>query len=251
MKIAFRLILLIVLTVQLPGCKSSNSDRQDKSESEEWIMLFDGKTFNGWNTLGSDTVFTHFWKIEEGILKKVDRGNVPERKDGQPMEGGDLITVESFENYELVFDWKIFKGGNSGLKYNVSEEMSINSGSRHSALGFEYQMLDDADEKYSGKLKASQYTGSLYDLLPASNAHPSQIGSFNTSRIKIEGRKVEHWLNGNKVVEYEFDSPELEEAYKNSKFKDIPGFHHKRKGHIVLQDHTSEAWFKNIKIRKL
>lgn len=233
------------------SCQNSGTKSTQKEAEEEWELLFNGQDFDGWESLGSDTIMTQFWKIDDGILKKIDRGAVPERADGQPLQGGDLITTEAFENFELSFEWKAFKGGNSGLKYNVSKAMSKANGSPHSAIGFEYQLLDDSDEEYAGKLKASQYTGCLYDLFAPENTKLKPLGEFNTSRIIVDGNHVEHWLNGQKVLSYELGSPELEAAYQKSKFASIPGYHHKRTGHIVLQDHTTEAWFRNIKIKRL
>ena len=218
---------------------------------EGWKLLFDGKTFNGWRGLGRDHVPTGLWIIENGLIKKVDTGDLNKLPDGRPVEGGDLMTVDKFENFELTFEWKLNKAGNSGLKYNVSEEMSQKFGSQYSALGFEYQVLDDGDESYKGVLKPSQFTGSLYDLIPSKNVSLKPLGEFNSSRIVVNGQHVEHWLNGIKVVEYEFGSKELEDAYKVSKFNKIPGFIDKRKAHIVLQNHNDESWFRDIKIREL
>lgn len=236
------------------ACNSGtqNDSEQDSSsvESDEWTPLFDGETFEGWRTLGSDSVFTSYWKIENGILKKIDRGKVPERPDGQPLQGGDLMTKKTYDNYELYWEWALFEDGNSGLKYNVSEEISMSQGSRHSALGFEYQMIDDTSEEYTD-LKPAQYSGSLYDLLPSSDVTLKPHGEFNTSRIRIEGDHVTHWLNGREVLSYTFGSDKLKLAYENSKFADIAGFIDKRKGHIVLQDHITEAWFRNIRIKEL
>ena len=220
-------------------------------KSAGWRLLFDGKTFNGWRGLGRDHVPYGLWIIENGLIKKVNTGDVKKLPDGRPVEGGDLMTIEAFENFELTFEWKINNAGNSGLKYNVSEEMAAQNGSKYSALGFEYQLLDDGADIYKGKLIPSQFSGSLYDLLPPKNVVLKPIGEFNSSRILVDGNHVEHWLNGNKVVEYEFGSKELVEAFKVSKFSKIPGFPDKRKAHIVLQNHNDESWFRNIKIREI
>lgn len=230
--------------------KTSDTEAIPEEAADNWIDLFDGKTFAGWRILGSDSVFTTFWKIEDGMIKKIDRGKVPQRSDGQPQQGGDLMTDSTFENFELSWEWRLFESGNSGLKYNVSEEMSIAQGSQHAALGFEYQLLDDSAPEWKD-LKPEQFSGALYDLIPPHNVKLKPLGEFNQSRIIVNGNKVEHWLNGEVVVTYSFDSPELETAYQKSKFAKIPHFKEKRKGHIVLQDHITEAWFRNIRIRKL
>ena len=242
----------LLFTMSCNSNSNASSDHTNESEEEagEWILLWDGKTFDGWRTLGSDSVFTTYWKIDEGILKKIEKGNVPVGPDGKRPQGGDLMTIETYENYELSWEWALLEDGNSGLKYNVSEEMSTKGGSKHSALGFEYQMIDD-DSKQYGDLKPSQFSGSLYDLLPAHNFRLQPAGEFNKSRIRIDGDQVTHWLNGEKVLAYSFGSEELKAAYEISKFAELPGFINKRKGHIVLQDHDSEAWFRNIRLKRL
>ena len=247
-------LMLINWTVMPENQKRASSKINTLTEAEKksgWRLLFDGKTFNGWRGLGRDHVPKGLWVIEDGLIRKINNADVKNLPDGSPVEIGDLMTTETFDNFELYFEWKINKAGNSGLKYNVSEEMSQEYGSKFSALGFEYQLLDDGDEAYKGKLKSSQFSGSLYDLLPAKNIVLKPIGEFNSSRILVDGNHVEHWLNGIKVVEFEFGSKELDEAYKISKFNKIAGFQYKRKGHIVLQNHNDESWFRNIKIREL
>lgn len=235
--------------VQQP--ESKDNVLSEKDISEGWELLFDGKTFNGWRSLGRDAVQKEHWRVEDGTIRKLNSGEVPSLPDGQPIEGGDLMTEEAFDNYELYFEWKITKKGNTGLKYNVSEEMSQKYGSQYAALGFEYQLLDDKDSTYAGKLKPSQYTGGLYDLVTPKNTKVRPVGEYNSSRIIVNGDQVEHWLNGTKVLSYELGSPKLDSLFQSSKFKDIPQFLNKRKGHIVLQNHKDDAWFKNIKIRKL
>lgn len=223
----------------------------DKEVNEGWKLLFDGKTFEGWRGMGRNYVQNELWKIENGTIRKVNSSEVPSAPDGKVIEGGDLMTIKTFNNYELYFEWKILKAGNTGLKYNVSEDLSQNYGSKFSALGFEYQLLDDSDTLYVGKLKPTQYTGSLYDMVPPKNAKTNRVGTFNSSRILIDGNHAEHWLNGVKVLEYEFGSKHLDSLFQLSKFKDYSNFIDKRSGHIILQNHKDDAWFKNIKIREL
>jgi hypothetical protein len=230
------------------GSKENTLTRAEKKAG--WKLLFDGRTFTGWRGLGRDHVPAGLWVVEDGNIRKIKDSEVSKLPDGQPVEGGDLMTMETYDNFELYFEWKLEKGGNSGLKYNVSEQMSQQYGTKYSALGFEYQMLDDGDPMYKN-LKPAQFTGSLYDLIPATNIKLMPVGEFNSSRIIVNGKHAEHWLNGIKVVEYEFGSQVLEEAYRASKFNKIPGFHEKRKAHIILQNHSDAAWFRNIKIREI
>ena len=240
------------IMTELKKPQASKINTLTKAEVKEgWKLLFDGKTFKGWRGLGRDHIPAGLWVIENGMIKKVNTGNAKSLPDGRPVEDGDLISVDTFENFDLTFEWKINKAGNSGIKYNVSEEMSQKYGSKYSALGFEYQILDDGDVAYKGKLKPAQFTGSLYDLIPSKNVNLKPVGEFNSSRILVNGKHVEHWLNGIKVVEYDFGSKELEDAYKVSKFNKIPGFTDKGKAHIVLQNHNDESWFRNIKIHEL
>ena len=259
------LTLPLIMGLVLIGCRNKGQKPQEAMKGPEllqnsltelekeqgWELLFDGKSFKGWRGLGRKDVQTQLWKIEDGAIRKLNSGEVPSMPDGQPLEGGDLMTVDTFDNYELYFEWKILKAGNTGLKYNVSEEMSQKYGSLYSALGFEYQLLDDSDTLYAGKLKPSQYTGSLYDMIAADNADVRPAGMYNSSRIVVNDKNVEHWLNGKKVVEYEFGSRYLDSLYQKSKYVDYPGFLEKRTGHIVLQNHKDDAWFRNIKIRKI
>lgn len=257
-------LLLGIITFSLffLNCRAKQEEQNAKrldlantltaTEIEEgWKLLFDGKTFNGWRGLGREGVQTELWKIEDGAIRKLNTGEVPSLPNGRPIEGGDLMTEETFDNFELYFEWKITERGNTGLKYNVSEEMSQKYNSKYSALGFEYQLLDDKDTTYVGKLEPTQYTGSLYDLVAPTNARLKPVGEYNSSKISINGNRIEHWLNETLVLTCEFGSPRLDSLFQRSKFKDVPHFLEKRKGHIVLQNHKDDAWFRNIKIRKI
>ena len=229
-----------------------------------WRLLFDGRTLAGWRGLGYDTVPTAHWVIVDGAIKKVASGNVPRVADGRPLVGGDLMTVDSFADFELSFECKVTQGGNSGLKYNVSEAISMaqggGGGPSHSALGFEYQILDD-DRHADGQI-ASHRSAALYDLIApharqhnvgAQHAAPllHPVGQWNHSRIVFRGNHGEHWLNGEKVVEFELGSTRMDSLLTASKYKTIPGFGAKRRGHIVLQDHGDEVYYRNLKVREL
>ena len=164
--------------------------------------------------------------------------------------GGDLITVDQFRNFEFSIEWRLAKGGNSGIKYLVSESLPPTG---KSAVSFEYQVLDD-DNHPDAKagIAGNRTAGSLYDLIPASkNKKVRPIGEFNETRIVVKGNHIEHWLNGVKVVEYERSGDALKAAIAQSKFKNTKGFGETAKGHILLQDHGDEVCFRNIKIREL
>jgi hypothetical protein len=215
-----------------------------------WQLLFDGKTFSGWRGLGYDTVPTAHWKIENGTIRKLADGQVPRLPDGQPAAGGDLMTRDTFRDFELSWEWKISRAGNSGVKYNVSEEISMANAPNHAALGFEYQMLDDS--LHEDNKVPSHRAGALYDLIPPNaNKVLKPVGEWNSSTIVFRGNHGEHWLNGKKVVEFELGTPVMDSLLKASKYRDIKGFADKRAGHIVLQDHVDEVFFRSIKIRRL
>jgi hypothetical protein len=253
----FVLVLIFSASLIMMGCQNSTSSEVSHNQltsdeiSQGWKLIFDGKTFDGWRGLGMESVQQDHWRVEDGTIRKVNNTEVLVSTGGKDVDGGDLMTIKAYENHELYFEWRILSAGNSGLKYNVSELLSQKYGGKHSALGFEYQMLDDIDTLYAGKIKESQYTGSLYDMIPANDAQTKPVGEFNSSRILIDGNHVEHWLNGKKVVEYEFGSALLDSLYIKSKYSKYPDFHLKKKAHIVLQNHTDDAWFRNIKIREI
>jgi hypothetical protein len=222
-----------------------------KEEAEQgWVLLFNGKTFNGWRGLGREAVPKEHWIIEDNAIKKVPTKDVPRQADGQPLAGGDLITIDAFEDFELAFDWKISPAGNSGVKYNVSEEMSLKNATNRAALGFEFQILDD-EKNPDAKNGPNRTAAALYDLVAPRNNKLKPVGAYNTAKIIFKGSHGEHWLNGVKVLEYDLGTPQMNELLAKSKYKSIPNFAQKRKGHIVLQDHTDAVWYRNIKIRRI
>ncbi|MBI1932293.1 MAG: DUF1080 domain-containing protein [Ignavibacteriales bacterium] len=216
--------------------------------NDGWELMFDGKTFDGWRGIGIDSVPQGHWKIENGCIRKIKSGDVPLRPDGQPLKGGDLLTDKLYKNFEFQFEWKISEGGNSGVKYNVDEQVSISKGTSN-ALGFEYQVLDDS--KNDDGVTPTHRSASLYDLFEAKDKILKPVGEFNSAKIIFNNNKGEHWLNGKKVVEYDLDSPEFNEAFKKSKYVNIENFTKHKIAHIVLQDHGSDCWYRNIKIKKL
>jgi hypothetical protein len=223
-----------------------------EQQSQGWRMLFNGKDFTGWRGLGRDTVPTAHWRIEDGTIHKLPSGNVPVAKDGQPLAGGDLMTIDTFKDFELAFEWKISPGANSGVKYNVSEEMSMTNPTATAALGFEYQVLDDErhpDAKAG--VNGNRTAAGLYDLIPpVANKPVKPVGEWNEGRIVFRGNHAEHWLNGVKTVEYDLGTPRMDSLMAASKYATIKGFADRRTGHIVLQDHNDSVWYRNIRIRE-
>jgi hypothetical protein len=226
----------------------SNNTLSDSERNDGWELLFDGETLTNWRGIGLAGVPQGHWIVEEGCIKKVESGNVPTMPDGQPVKGGDLITDTTFNNFILKFEWKVAEGANSGVKYNVIEEYSIEN-DMTGALGFEYQVIDDVNNKDISK--PSQKTASLYDLIAAKNSQLKPVGEFNTSMILFDKNHGEHWLNGVKVVEYQLDSPEFQKLFKKSKYHEHTGFTKHKIARIVLQDHGNECWYRNVKIKRL
>jgi hypothetical protein len=220
----------------------------DGEKAAGWILLFDGKTLEGWRGLGRDGIPEGHWIIDDGAIKKVPSKAVPLQEDGQPLVGGDLMTISTYDSFELYFEWKISPAGNSGIKYNVSEEMSTAYPPKYAALGFEFQILDDGGHP-DAQVADNHTAAALYDLIAPEGKNLKLVGEFNTSQIILNGNHGEHWLNGAKVLEYDIGTPQMDELIAASKYKNIPDFAKKRKGHIVLQDHTDGVWFRNIKIR--
>ena len=207
-----------------------------------WKLLFDGKTTAGWRGYHSTTFPAQGWAVEDGAIKKVAKGEKPD-------SGGDIITTGEYGNFELALEWKLAPGGNSGLKYLITETPD---GKGHSGVGYEMQILDDerhpdAKEGVNGNRTA----GALYDLIAPSTHAAKPIGEWNQARLVVRGHHVEHWLNGQKVVQFEIGSPEMKALIAKSKYKDIKGFGDATSGHILLQDHGDEVSFRNIKLRQL
>ncbi|HYV98929.1 MAG TPA: DUF1080 domain-containing protein [Gemmatimonadaceae bacterium] len=249
MRIRFALATLVfgaVAGAQSPG-KPNELTAAERAAG--WKLLFDGSTLKGWRGLGYDSIPTAHWKVENGAIRKIPNGEIPRLPDGQPAAGGDLMSIGTYGDFELAWEWKIGKAGNSGLKYNVSEELSMAVAPNHAAIGFEYQLLDD-DLNEDNKIP-SHLTGSLYDMIP-SNAHAlvKPVGEWNASRLVFKGNHIEHWLNGKKVVELDMGTARYDSLLQKSKYKSIKDFSVRKKGHVVLQDHGEEIYFRSIKIRE-
>jgi hypothetical protein len=234
-------------------CTSVSSGQNVLTAAEKaagWRLLFDGKSLAGWRGLGYVGVPTAHWKVVDGAIMKIPSGKVALMPDGQPAKGGDLMTIDAFDDFEFAFEWKATPGMNSGVKYNVSEKFSIDNASNHAALGFEYQVLDDSLNE-DNKIP-SHRAGALYDLIvPNDQKRLRPVGQWNASRIVFKGNHGEHWLNGAKIVEFDLGTPAMDAALAKSKYKNIKGFADRRKGHIILQDHNEEVYFRNLKIRFL
>lgn len=207
-----------------------------KELKEKWQLLFDGKTTNNWRGENSTSFPKKGWDIKEGCL--VSGG------------GGNIVSTQEFGSFDFKWEWKMeTKGGNSGVKYFVKEKDGV-------ALGIEYQMLDDINHEWmlTGKMKPNDFhtNGAVYELFPPSaDKKDKPIGEWNESRILSQGNHIEHWLNGTKVAEYERGSDDFKARVAQSKFKDVDQFGLHAEGYLMLTDHESVVYFRNIKIRKL
>ncbi|MFQ5529791.1 MAG: DUF1080 domain-containing protein [Gemmatimonadota bacterium] len=220
--------VLLLLTV---ACATSPTVHNALSADEReggWILLFDGATLDGWRSYYSESP-PPGWRVEAGTLHRFDGG-------------GDIVTLDEFANFELSLEWRVADAGNSGIFYLAA------LGSDNIFMSApEMQVLDDA--RHPDGRDPLTSAGANYGLYPAPRGVVKAAGVWNHARIVVQDGRVEHWLNGEKVVEYTLGGPEWTELVKNSKFNDWPEYGTARSGHIGLQDHGDPVWYRNIKLR--
>jgi hypothetical protein len=222
----------VVLSLSVSGLFAGEINSLTKAEEKAgWQLLFEGKDLNThWRNIGQKEVTGKGWVIEKGVLVK---------QEGKA--AGNLLTRRTWTDYEFAWEWKIGPKGNNGVKYMVLE--------KRGAIGHEYQMIDDRHWQQ----KPMSQTGTFYVVLPreVKLTEPVRIDKWNQSRIKVEEKKVEHWLNGQKILTYSLGSDRVLEGVFQSKFKKFPGFGKKVTGHILLTDHKDRCEFRNLKIREI
>ena len=222
----------------------------ERQKREGWRLLWDGATAEGWRGARLDHFPESGWVMEDGILMVQASGGA------ESTNGGDIITIDTYGQFELEVDFKITEGANSGIKYFVDPELNQGPGS---AIGLEYQILDDARHPDAQQgVNGNRTLGSLYDLIPAvnmsepgsNNLRAGGPGQWNRARILVKGNHIEHWLNNIKLLEYERGTPIYRALVAYSKYQVWPNFGESPKGHILLQDHGDEVHFRSIKIRE-
>jgi len=195
-----------------------------------WRLLFDGRTTSGWRGFRSDAM-PDGWQVVDGTLARVSRG-------------GDIVTVDQYDSFELALDWRVEAGGNSGVFFHVTEDANYVW-----ETGPEMQILDNAGHPDGQDALTS--TGSNYALHAPARDVARPAGEWNSVRLIVRGDHVEHWLNGEQIVVYELGSEDWKARVAASKFRDMPGYGQARRGHIALQDHGDPVQFRNIRIRTL
>jgi len=215
----------------------------DREKKEGWTLLWDGKTTTGWRGAKLTTFPEKGWTIRDGVLTVAETGG------GEAAAGGDIVTVGQYASFELIAEFNITRGANSGIKYFVDTTLNKGEGS---SIGCEFQILDDAvhpDAKLG--VKGNRTMAGLYDLIPPAGVRNNGVGEWNRARIVVQGKHVEHWFNGFKTVEYERATQMWRALVDHSKYTAWPAFGEAPKGHILLQDHGNTVMFRSIKIREL
>lgn len=200
----------------------------DAERAAGWRLLFDGSTTNGWRGYMRDTMPAG-WQAVDGALTRVARAS-------------DIITTETFRDFELTLEWKVAERGNSGVFYRAIEGPRL---IYHAAP--EYQVLDD--ERHRDGRSQLTSSGANYGINPAPRGVVKPAGEWNSTRIVVDGKRVEHWLNGVKLLEYEFGSDDWKQRVAASKFSEWDVYGQAEQGHIGLQEHGSWVAFRNIKVR--
>lgn len=253
--------------IALGLCAVAQNRLTPEEKKAGWILLFDGKTMNHWVDPRQKTPPGDAWAIEDGCLKATRHAQITE----------DLFSKDTYRDFELMFDWRISPAGNSGVKYRIQDHFFVRPSKEQFELqvehslqnpvterpskgqdyvaGFEYQLTDDsANSDATSNLKHT--AGALYDMVAPSQHASKPVGEFNRSRIVVRGNHVEHWMNEVKVVDSTLDSPDALAGINKRwsvapKIREMLGKQPKKDCPISLQNHGDEAWFRNIRIRKL
>ncbi|MCC6463291.1 MAG: DUF1080 domain-containing protein [Saprospiraceae bacterium] len=224
--------------------KTTDNELSTEEKAAGWALLFDGKSMAGWHNYGKTTTGPA-WVIHDNAIHLETKP----KGDGewQQRDGGDILTADEYQDFELELDWKIGPCGNSGIIYNVVEDPAKYPYVWHT--GPEMQVLDNACHPDARIPK--HRAGDLYDMISCRYEMVKPAGEWNHVRLVSRGGKIEHWLNFRKLVEYDMNAPDWPKMIAGSKFVEMPDFGKFRQGRIALQDHGDLVWYKNIKIRRL
>ncbi|HZK93378.1 MAG TPA: DUF1080 domain-containing protein [Prolixibacteraceae bacterium] len=235
-KTSFFMGMLLIATV-LFSCTEKQNVLTDQEKVDGWKLLFDGQSLNGWKNYNEPGITG--WSVQDGNLASSGTGSD---------STGYIITDKKYDNFELAFDWRIAAEGNSGVMYHVTESKKFKTPYK---TGPEYQLLDDIG--FPQKVENWQLTGADYAMHVADTTAKKlkPVGEWNTSKIIFNNGHVEHWLNGNKIVDFEAWTPEWFELKNSGKWTSAPEYGLSETGYIALQDHGSKAWFRNMKIKEL
>jgi hypothetical protein len=234
------LLALITSLVIFQGCKKQENRLTDQEKAEGWTLLFDGKSLEGWRDFkGDSSVSTAPWKVEKGMLTSLGNGSD---------STGYIVTKKEYENFIVDFDWMIDEGGNSGFLYHVVERPEYKV---PYVTGPEYQLIDDIG--FKDPIEDWQKVGADYAMYVGDSTKRDvrKAGTWNNSRIVFDNGKVEHWLNGQKILEFEAWTDDWFARKESGKWEFAPEYGLARSGRIALQDHGSRIWFKNMKIKEL
>ncbi|MDN3634542.1 DUF1080 domain-containing protein [Neolewinella lacunae] len=232
-----KILPLIFPLLMLWACTSSPID----SEAEdEWIVLFGGDSTSALRGYGMEDFPQGIWYVEDGVL--IANPDTTNR---------DLITKDRYQNFELEFEWAVDTAANSGVFFHMQEDLSMEAGNGNSPNWMDNYELQILDDQHFYDTLAVRSAGALYDLIAPKNKQLKPIGEFNEARLIHNDGHVEHWLNGNKVIDFEMNSPEMKEILSESKFKENPDFHSDKEGHIMFQHHGQRVYFRNIRVKKL
>jgi hypothetical protein len=264
-----RLSCLLIAAACAVALPAADNQITAQEKAAGWTLLFDGKTFSGWEDPAAKTPPGNGFTIEDGCIKVLAHPNIDE----------DLYTLALYSDFEMEFDWKISPGGNSGIKYRIQDrvmlagsapgqkfETLVNQSIKNRradrpargaeyVIGFEYQVLDNARNP-DARRGISHQAGALYDMIAPGRDATRPVGEFNHSRLLVKGEHVEHWLNGVKVVDGSLTDPAVAKNTAARWGDDSPVYdllvkQPRKACQISIQNHQSEAWFKNLKIRKL
>lgn len=238
-KYIFASILIACSFTNLNSTFAQINTLSAKEKKDGWILLFDGKTTDGWHTYNKNRV-TKNWKVVDGAL-------VMDAKEKTKDEGGDIVTNDEYENYEFSTEWKISEAGNSGIIFNINEDPKFPD---TYTTGPEMQVLDNI--KATDNKKENHLAGLLYDMSgTAALSKPKPVGDWNEAKIIQNNGHLTFYLNGLKTLDVQQGNEEWKAMIANSKFKTWPDFATTAKGKIAFQDHGHEVAFRNVKIRKL